>query len=100
MSAAEMLAGAAPDRTPDWYSIPWKKVRRPVRRLQARIVKAVMKFLQCRQFRPSEVGTVSGGMVGLAMDPGADRWQSDVGRFRTRRIDRSGRVPRGALMNA
>ena len=41
MSAAEMPAGAAPDRTPDWHSINWKKVWRTVRRLQARIVKAV-----------------------------------------------------------
>src|SRR5437588_8688475 len=41
MSAAEMLAGAAPERTPDWHSIAWKKVWRTVRRLQARIVKAV-----------------------------------------------------------
>ncbi len=41
MSAAEMLAGAAPDSTPDWHSIEWKKVWRTVRRLQARIVKAV-----------------------------------------------------------
>ncbi len=41
MSAAEMPAGAAPDRTPDWHSIDWKKVWRTVRRLQARIVKAV-----------------------------------------------------------
>ena len=41
MSAAEMLAGAAPNRTPDWHSIEWKKVWRMVRRLQARIVKAV-----------------------------------------------------------
>ena len=41
MSAAEMLAGAAPDRTPDWHSIDWRKVWRTVRRLQARIVKAV-----------------------------------------------------------
>ena len=41
MSAAEMPAGAAPERTPDWHSIPWKKVWRTVRRLQARIVKAV-----------------------------------------------------------
>jgi RNA-directed DNA polymerase len=41
MSAAEMLAGAAPDPTPDWHSIEWKKVWRTVRRLQARIVKAV-----------------------------------------------------------
>jgi RNA-directed DNA polymerase len=41
MSAAEMLAGAAPDRTPDWHSIEWKNVWRTVRRLQARIVKAV-----------------------------------------------------------
>src|SRR5213078_3467975 len=41
MSAAEMPAGAAPDQTPDWHSIDWGKVRRTVRRLQARIVKAV-----------------------------------------------------------
>ena len=41
MSAAEMLAGAAPERTPDWHSIDWKKVWHTVRRLQARIVKAV-----------------------------------------------------------
>src|SRR6516162_9462125 len=41
MSAAEMPAGAAPERTPDWHSINWKKVWRTVRRLQARIVKAV-----------------------------------------------------------
>src|SRR3954469_11616659 len=41
MSAAEMLAGAAPKRTPDWHSIEWRKVWRTVRRLQARIVKAV-----------------------------------------------------------
>jgi hypothetical protein len=41
MSAAEMLAGAAPERAPDWDSINWKKVCRTVRRLQARIVKAV-----------------------------------------------------------
>src|SRR5947209_7537973 len=41
MAAAEMLAGAAPERTPDWHSIDWKKVWRTVRRLQVRIVKAV-----------------------------------------------------------
>jgi RNA-directed DNA polymerase len=41
MSAAEMPAGAAPDQTPDWHSIDWSKVWRTVRRLQARIVKAV-----------------------------------------------------------
>jgi len=41
MSAAEMPAGAAPERTPDWHSIDWKEVWRTVRRLQARIVKAV-----------------------------------------------------------
>ena len=41
MSAAEMPAGAAPERTPDWHSIEWRKVWRTVRRLQARIVKAV-----------------------------------------------------------
>jgi RNA-directed DNA polymerase len=41
MSAAGMPAGAAPGRTPDWHSIEWRKVWRTVRRLQARIVKAV-----------------------------------------------------------
>src|SRR3954447_14805923 len=41
MSAAATLAGAVPDRTIDWRSIPWKAVSRTVRRLQARIVKAV-----------------------------------------------------------
>jgi RNA-directed DNA polymerase len=41
MSAAEKLAGAAPDPAPDWHSINWKKVHRTARRLQARIVKAV-----------------------------------------------------------
>ena len=35
MSAAEMPAGAAPERTPDWHSIEWKNVWRTVRRLQA-----------------------------------------------------------------
>jgi len=55
MSAAEMPAGATPERAPDWHSIEWKNVWRTVRRLQARIVKAV---------------------------------------------DRSGRVPQGAFVNA
>src|SRR5881275_1073912 len=41
MSAAEMPAGAAPDVATDWHSINWKAVWRNVRRLQARIVKAV-----------------------------------------------------------
>jgi RNA-directed DNA polymerase len=41
MSAAEMPAGAAPDLAPDWHSINWKAVYCNVRRLQARIVKAV-----------------------------------------------------------
>src|SRR5205823_4698926 len=33
--------GAAPGLVPGWHSIPWRKVWRNVRRLQARIVKAV-----------------------------------------------------------
>lgn len=41
MSAAATPAGAAPDLVPGWHSIPWKKVWHNVRRLQARIVKAV-----------------------------------------------------------
>ena len=43
MSAAEMLAGAAPERASDWHSLEGKKVWRTVRRLQARIVKVVAK---------------------------------------------------------
>jgi RNA-directed DNA polymerase len=35
------LAGAAPDVAAGWHTIDWYKVRRNVRRLQARIVKAV-----------------------------------------------------------
>jgi RNA-directed DNA polymerase len=41
MAAAAMLAGAAPRCVPDWHSIDWRKVWQTVRRLQARIVKAV-----------------------------------------------------------
>jgi RNA-directed DNA polymerase len=41
MSAVEIYAGAAPDPIPDWHSIDWRKVWQTVRRLQARIVKAV-----------------------------------------------------------
>ncbi len=38
---AEMRAGAASHETVDWHAIDWQKVHRNVRRLQARIVKAV-----------------------------------------------------------
>src|ERR1700726_2533079 len=41
MSAAATLAGAALNTTVDRHSINWNKVYRTVRRLQARIVKAV-----------------------------------------------------------
>src|SRR5262245_32878130 len=41
MSAAATPAGAVPDRALDWNAIDWRKVYRTVRRLQARIVKAV-----------------------------------------------------------
>jgi RNA-directed DNA polymerase len=41
MTAAATLAGAVPDVVPGWHSIPWKKVWHNVRRLQARIVKAI-----------------------------------------------------------
>ncbi len=41
MSAAAMLAGATPDPVVDWHAINWQKVYHTVRRLQARIVKAV-----------------------------------------------------------
>ena len=41
MSQAATLAGAAPGLAVNWHSISWNKVNRAVRRLQARIVKAV-----------------------------------------------------------
>src|SRR5438270_13495591 len=41
MTQAATLAGAAPDPAVCWHAINWKKVYRTVRRLQARIVKAV-----------------------------------------------------------
>jgi RNA-directed DNA polymerase len=41
MSQAATLAGAAPNTAVDWHAINWKKVYRTVRRLQARIVKAI-----------------------------------------------------------
>jgi RNA-directed DNA polymerase len=41
MSAVATPAGATPGSAPDWHCIDWKKVQRTVRRLQARIVKAV-----------------------------------------------------------
>ena len=53
MSAAEMLAGAAPGRAPDWHSLEGKKGCKngTVRRLQARIVKAVAKAAASREGR-------------------------------------------------
>src|SRR5947207_15402985 len=43
MSAVATPAGAVPNTTVDWHSIDWKKVHRTVRRLQARIVKALQE---------------------------------------------------------
>src|SRR5579872_2978109 len=40
MSAVDTPAGAVPDPV-DWHAINWKQVYRTVRRLQARIVKAI-----------------------------------------------------------
>lgn len=43
MSAAVTPAGAAPNAVPDWHAINWRKVWHHVRRLQARIVKAIQE---------------------------------------------------------
>jgi RNA-directed DNA polymerase len=43
MSTDRKTAGAVPDWTIDWHSINWKQVHRTVRRLPARIVKAVQE---------------------------------------------------------
>src|ERR1700722_9077350 len=41
MSAVATPAGAVPDGAVNWHAINWRAVQRNVRRLQARIVKAV-----------------------------------------------------------
>lgn len=41
MTAVATLAGAPTCGAVDWNTIDWKKVNRTVRRLQARIVKAI-----------------------------------------------------------
>jgi hypothetical protein len=51
MSAAAMLAGAAPGRSPNWYSLEGKKVRRTFRRHPARIVKVAAKVTASREGR-------------------------------------------------
>jgi hypothetical protein len=51
MTAAEMLAGAAPGRALDWHSLAGKKVAWTVRRLPVRIVKAVVKAAASREER-------------------------------------------------
>jgi hypothetical protein len=38
---AEMVAGAASHDGLDWHAIDWRRVHQIVRRLQARIVKAI-----------------------------------------------------------
>ena len=40
---AEMVAGAASHDAMDWHAIDWRRVHQIVRRLQARIVKAVQE---------------------------------------------------------
>jgi RNA-directed DNA polymerase len=42
-AAASQPAGATPGLAPHWHSVPWRKVWRNVRRLQARIVKATQE---------------------------------------------------------
>jgi len=51
MSAAEMLAGAAPGRAPNWHSFAGKTVGCVVRRLPVRIVKAAAKAAASREGR-------------------------------------------------
>ncbi len=43
MTAGGTLTGAPLDKTLDWHTIDWRKVERNVRRLQARIVKAIQE---------------------------------------------------------
>ena len=40
-SDAKRVTGTVPQGPPDWHAINWRKVERSVRRLQARIAKAV-----------------------------------------------------------
>src|SRR5262249_8559628 len=82
MSAAEMLAGAAPGRAPDWHSTDWRKAWRTVRRLQARIVKAVaagrwdkdkaLGYLLTHSFRGRGLGILRVVSNSGAKTPGVD----------------------------
>jgi hypothetical protein len=81
MSAAEMHAGAAPGRTPDWHSIPWKKVWRTVRRLQARIAATRCIFSICNAL-------CKGGLLTLPDVPPSVCYPS--GRHRQRRGPKPG----------
>jgi hypothetical protein len=81
MSAAEMPAGAAPDQTPDWHSIPWSKVWRTVRRLQARIAATRCIFSICNAL-------CKGGLLTLPDVPPSVCYPS--GRHRQRRGPKPG----------
>jgi RNA-directed DNA polymerase len=64
MTAVATLAGAPPYRAVDWNSIDWERVNRNVRRLQARIVKAIEEG---RCDRGREMG--QGESLAMAPDP-------------------------------
>ena len=81
MSAAEMLAGAAPERAPDWHSIAWKKVGRTVRRLRARIAAIRSIFSTCNAL-------CQGGLLTLPDVPPSVCYPS--GRHRQRRGPKPG----------
>ena len=65
---AEMVAGAASHDLVDWHAIDWRRVHQTVRRLQARIVKAIqagrwgkvhaLQHLLTHSFRPYDLPCV------------------------------------------
>ncbi len=54
LAIAARITGAASDETEQWHAINWQKVHRIVRRLQARIVKAIQQ-LDVVKPRPARV---------------------------------------------
>jgi hypothetical protein len=99
MTAATTPAGAAPDPAPDWHSINWKKVWHTVRRLQARIVKAVQEGRWNKVASvPSPLARVRGQRLGR--QPGAVTSElSSSGPQQKVGGEQSG-VPRGAFVKA
>ena len=80
MGAAGVAAGASLRKPVEWHSINWKKAHRNVRRLQARIVKALKagqkRKVRALQFILARSLSQSGGRQASDNQPRqADAWR-------------------------